>query len=146
MARYGLAREERVRKTRDYREVRERGRRVYASNFYCDFYARESGGLRLGIVVSRRAGKAHARNRIKRWMREFFRLNKRLIREQMGRGEESSESWGVDMVFGARPGASEVGHREADSQFMSLAKRVTEEYRRQSGRDKNAGEAGGDRT
>jgi ribonuclease P protein component len=145
MAHYGLAREERVLRTGDYREVRERGRRVYASNFYCDFYARESGGLRLGVVVGRKAGKAHVRNRLKRWMREFFRQNKGHILEQTGKGEESSESFGLDMVFGARPGASEVDRREADSQFMSLTKRVIKEYQSRSGRDKSAGDAGGDR-
>jgi len=49
---------------------------------------------RLGITVGRKAGKACARNRIKRRLREYFRLN----RDKMPSG--------TDMVFIASQGAA----------------------------------------
>lgn len=39
----------------------------------------KSGGSRLGITVSRRIGGAVVRNRVKRWVREFFRRHQARI-------------------------------------------------------------------
>lgn len=48
------------------------------SYFVCFFEGRVSNSAvrKLGITVTKGVGKAHERNRIKRQVREFFRLNK----------------------------------------------------------------------
>lgn len=60
----------------------------------------EGAVSRLGLVVSRKVGDACARNRVKRLLREYFRLH---------RHELSST---VDLVVVARKGAAELdtGH------------------------------------
>jgi ribonuclease P protein component len=54
---------------------------------------RRAGCTRLGVAVSRKVGKACVRNRIKRMIREYFRLNKHKLPPK------------TDLVFVARPNA-----------------------------------------
>jgi len=51
---------------------------------------------RLGLVVSRRVGKAHDRNRVKRRIREFFRVRKEELRMP------------VELVVVAKPGVANL--------------------------------------
>ena len=68
---------DKIRRKRDYLAIYQQGTRSYSDNFAIILLHRHSSGLRrIGITVSKKVGNAVRRNRIKRLIREFFRLNK----------------------------------------------------------------------
>ena len=70
----------RVRKRKDYQLAYQEGKRYYTKNFIIFIRKNDVNLPRLGITVARKYGKAVKRNRIKRLLREFFRLNKKLFK------------------------------------------------------------------
>jgi len=66
----------RIRKRRDYVTVYQQGVRSNSEHFTIIARKNQVGSSRLGITVSKKVGNAVQRNRIKRLVREFFRLNR----------------------------------------------------------------------
>lgn len=77
-------------------------------------YARPNGGgqNRLGLTVGAKVGKAHTRNRIRRRVRESYRLR------------EAGVKTGYDLVIVARAAAADARFRELDGHLGSLLKRL----------------------
>jgi len=71
-----FTKKERILKRADFINISLHGHRRRTKNF--TIIAQPNGGdiTRLGIAVSKRVGNAVKRNRVKRLMREFFRLRK----------------------------------------------------------------------
>ncbi len=70
---------EKILKRKDYLAIQQHGLRSYTRNFVVVKSRNETGVNRLGISVSKKAGSAVKRNRLKRLIREFFRLHKNTI-------------------------------------------------------------------
>jgi ribonuclease P protein component len=68
--------DERIRKRQDYLRIYEQGVRRHTQRFTIIICRNQSGISRLGMTVSKKTGNAVQRNRIKRLLREFFRLHK----------------------------------------------------------------------
>jgi ribonuclease P protein component len=68
--------DEKIRKRLEYLSIYQKGTRTYTHHFTIVGQRNEMGYGRLGITVSKKVGDAVRRNRIKRLIREFFRLNK----------------------------------------------------------------------
>ena len=84
------------------------------ANGYLVLYARKnrSGQNRVGITVSKKLGKAHVRNRIRRRVREVYRLNEAAFRP------------GWDIVVVVRGKAIDASFAQLTESYLSLAKRA----------------------
>ena len=72
-----FSRDARIRKKRDYSTVYQQGVRKDTRHFIVIARPSRSGFSRLGVTVSKKAGGAVTRTRVKRLLREFFRLHQR---------------------------------------------------------------------
>lgn len=101
----------RLRKKAEFENVFKNGKRIPGRGLICYWLEDESMGYKLGIVVSRRVGCAVARNRIKRYIREYYRLHRPFFKKKGA------------LVVVARPEVSEWTHDEIDAELESLLKR-----------------------
>ena len=69
----------RLLKREDFLRIGALGRKIKTRHFIIIFQPNNEGLFRLGITASKKTGVAVQRNRIKRLVREFFRLNKALL-------------------------------------------------------------------
>jgi len=71
-----LPKTHRLRRRKEFIRVQNRGMSAH-SGFFTILYQRNTHDhARLGITVTKKTGGAVVRNRQKRWIREFFRLNR----------------------------------------------------------------------
>ncbi len=71
--------EEKICKKKDFEEAYKKGGKSVNRNFILIVHPNMVGKRRLGMTVGKKVGKAVKRNRIKRIVREYFRLNKELF-------------------------------------------------------------------
>ena len=74
--RFRLRKEDRIRRSSEYGRVMREGVRYRTPHFHIRMLKNPQGVTRLGIAIGKRAGKACARNRIKRRLKEYLRLNR----------------------------------------------------------------------
>jgi len=102
----------RLRRKRDFDAAYARGRRLSDGFFTVIATANEIGAPRLGLAVAvRAAGGAVARNRLRRIIRESFRLNQRALPA-------------FDIVVGVRPQARAVPASELRVSLAALWGRI----------------------
>lgn len=68
--------QERLLNRKDFVNLNRLGKRYRSKHFTVIFKENERGVSRLGITASKKIGNAVKRNKVKRLLREFFRLNK----------------------------------------------------------------------
>lgn len=73
---YPFPKADRVLRRDDFLAAQKRGRRVHSAHFVLVLFDRgDALGARLGLVTSRKAANAIGRNRVRRHVREAFRLH-----------------------------------------------------------------------
>lgn len=76
---YSFSKADRILKRKDYQRLYEEGKKVQNNHFILVYCSGKTERHRLGITVSKKVGNAVVRNRIKRFIREFFRLNRHTL-------------------------------------------------------------------
>ena len=76
---YSFPKQERLLNRKDFVNLNRLGKKYHTKHFIVIAKKNRSGINRLGITVSKKIGNAVKRNRIKRLIREFFRLNKNRV-------------------------------------------------------------------
>ncbi|MDH3391402.1 MAG: ribonuclease P protein component [Desulfobulbaceae bacterium] len=90
-----------LRKKSEYDNVYLRGKRVHGENFSLILLPNNLEHNRLGISIHGQLKGAVKRNRIKRIIREFFRLDRRFLQEKSSR---SCELPSMDIIITVRKG------------------------------------------
>lgn len=108
----------RLRLKSDFERIKQTGRGRNAGPLIVSTLRRETpgGGPRLGLVVSRRVGKAIVRNRVKRRLRAIFRETAPALDPS------------CDYVVIARRAAAEVSYAELASRFKGAAPTRSQPY------------------
>ena len=83
MKRFGLSKNERIKKKNEISRVFNSGKRIYTNSrnlkaIFC-FGEDDSGTIKIVPAVHKKAGNAVWRNRVKRLPRESYRLNKKIL-------------------------------------------------------------------
>jgi len=76
MGNYSFLKNERLLKRSEFVNLNRSGKRSHSPHFVIIFKENGLGITRLGVTVTKRTGCAVKRNRIKRLLREYFRLHK----------------------------------------------------------------------
>ena len=105
-------RADRVRLHREYDRIYQQGRRAAARLVLLHAVANGLERARLGITVGRRVGPAVRRNRLKRWVRETFRLHRADLPP------------GFDLVVQLRPEAATASHAEIEREILTEVARL----------------------
>ncbi len=116
MAPFTLSKNERLLNREDFVNVNQAGKRYPTAHFTVILKQNGLGITRLGIIVSKKTGNAVKRNKVKRLIREFFRLHKTHFPQ------------GYDIVIAAKKGAyglnlwnvkEELGEIILDKEFQA---------------------------
>jgi len=118
MKHYPLPKSVLLRKNREYHYVFQNGKRLRGDHFSLIFTPNGKTTNRLGISVHGIKG-AVKRNRIKRIIREFYRLHQTLPFQ-----EEGGTKPAVDVVFAVRNGFKPDSPREVAQAIFSLMSRA----------------------
>jgi ribonuclease P protein component len=101
-----------VRKNAEFRFIYRRGKSFSNHLLVLYVYKSRKNINRIGISVSKKVGKSVTRNRVKRLIKESYRLN------------NSELIKGYDLVFIARSAASEKNYNEISDAIKNLLKRA----------------------
>ena len=109
---------DRLLKRSEFIRLSKEGKKIQNENFVAIFSNGKKKRTRLGITVTKRIGNATTRNRIKRFSREYFRLNRDFF----------TGCWDINIIAKRK-----VGELSSTNVYLSL-KNI---FKRISGYDKN---------
>ena len=113
MAPFTFPKDERLLNREDFVNLNRLGRRQHTAHFTIIFMENGLGIRRVGITVNRKTGNAVKRNKLKRRIREFYRLHKSDFPE------------GFDIAIAAKRGA-------ADLEFFTIKEELGESLLRKT--------------
>ena len=107
MSDYEIKKADRLLRRKEFLRLSQNGKQVHDRHFIIRFASNDVERPRLGITVTKKVGNAVIRNRLKRFVREYFRLNRHRMENHL------------DLVIIAKRPAAELNSNQA---FNLLAK------------------------
>ncbi|WP_062051969.1 ribonuclease P protein component [Bacillus sp. JCM 19034] len=105
--------EQRIKKSQEFSIVFKRGQSVANRQFVLyTLWKKEQSEFRLGLSVSKKVGNAVTRNRVKRYIRECFRIKQDLIKNQ------------YDYIVIARNPTAKMSYHEVEKSLMHVLKKA----------------------
>ena len=101
-----------VKENYEFRRIYRKGKSVVAPTMVLYCQKNRQGRTRLGITVSTKLGKAVVRNRVRRRLREIWRLNK----------QDMEPGW--DIILVARVRAVDTSYQKLDKTYRRLLEEV----------------------
>ena len=111
--RFSFKKEDRILKRSEFLEITRSGRKLQNDCFIAFFKPGRFDRPRLGITVTRKVGKAAQRNRIKRLIREHFRLNRQHL----------TKNWDLNIV--AKKKAVDLSSEKVDTFLQDLFEKIS---------------------
>jgi ribonuclease P protein component len=105
LCKYSFTKADRILHRSEFVQISETGLKIQNRHFIAIYRPGRFDRSRLGITASRRVGKAVTRNRIKRFAREYFRLNRL----------EMTGNWDINLIV-----KKEVAGLSSQEVFSSL--------------------------
>jgi len=105
---FSFPKRERLLRRADFVNANRSGKRCHMRHFIALARKNELGITRLGVTASKKVGNAVKRNRAKRLIREFYRLNKAHLPQ------------GYDIVVIAKKGAGYLSFRKAEKELEKI--------------------------
>ena len=105
-----------LKKTKDFKQVYSRGKYAADSLLVVYSLANKAGENRLGLSVSKKVGNAVVRNRVRRWLKECYRLFSQVM-----------PGSGIDIVIVAR---ASMGQLPRDGAFRNAHESLGRLFRR----------------
>lgn len=116
---FSFPKEVRLRRRSEFLRVQEQGAKITADCLLCLVLpnGRPDGFTRLGLTVSTKVGPSVVRNRIRRRLRELFRVRKAALPR------------GLDMVFIARSSAAQADFDRLAKAYGRVERELQQKYR-----------------
>jgi ribonuclease P protein component len=115
-----LPKEKRLAKRREFLRVYEKGRKIFSRYSVLFFAANDLPYSRIGVTATKKLGKAHLRNKLKRWTREIYRHERFSL---------DIDSRSLDLVVNVKPNAADATFREYSDDLVRGLRRVAGESR-----------------
>ena len=110
---YSFTKADRILKRHEFLALAKSGRRIQNENFIAVFAPGRHDRSRLGVTVTKKVGQAVKRNRIKRLVREFFRLNRQII----------SGAWDINII--AKNQIADISSEQAYRALQNIFIRIS---------------------
>ena len=115
-----LPKQKRLAKRREFLRVYENGRKIFSRFSVLFFAANDLPYSRIGVTATKKLGKAHLRNKLKRWTREIYRHERHAL---------GIDARSLDLVVNVKNNARDASFREYSDDLVRSLRRVAGEQR-----------------
>ena len=106
--RFSFTKADRILKRSEFIALSKSGKKVQSAEFIAYIVPARRGQSRLGVTVTKKVGQAVERNRIKRIVREFFRINRHCL----------SGRWDINII--AKRQSAGIGSEKAYRSLQTI--------------------------